>query len=135
MAAYPKDLNGHTTSDPIAKMNPVLRIGLRLLGGLMLTIGVAFFAALAAFGPNGLADKAGQACSTAQGVGHVQRSCDILDVIEFVPVAGGLILVGLVLAFVMRKPREKEQAGVAIGARAPRWQSLVARAFAARSGS
>jgi hypothetical protein len=84
-------------------MNPFLRIGLRLLGVVMLVIGIAGLVVLVYPGPRDIADWMGNSCAhTTNGPGE---QCSIFDVLEFIFVAPWLILGGVILALVMRPER------------------------------
>jgi hypothetical protein len=87
-------------------MNNWLRIGLRLLGLVMLVAGLALVGTLFIAGPSQMADLAGVSCADkAQGLLLDERSCNVLDVIEFLPFAGILIISGAVLVLLMRRPK------------------------------
>lgn len=107
----PEDLPGYVAHSGGAadgpaeesSMNPVLRVGLRALGSLMLIGGLAFLGLLVAQGPTQIAEWAGNSCAHGSGALREAEACTWQDVMGFVPMAGIMVLVGGVLALVMRK--------------------------------
>jgi hypothetical protein len=101
MNGYPTNL-GHAQGEGEVVSGP-LRIFLRGLGLLMLIAGGGFLLAVAIAGPNQVAEWAGQNCATESGLTRTAGSCSTWDVIRSVPVALGLIPVGAVLFFALRR--------------------------------
>ena len=85
-------------------MNPVLRIGLRLLGLVLLIVGVAMIVVLIYPGPRDVADWMGNSCAhTKDGPGE---QCTVFDVLEFITIAPWCIIGGFVLAVALRPERK-----------------------------
>jgi hypothetical protein len=115
-------VNGYPTNLSYGKsegelVSGPLRIFLRFLGFAMLAVGLAFLGAFVFAGPNQIAEWAGQSCAYGSGLVRASESCTVWDVIEFVPMAGALVLVGAVLALVMRRPKAPAsgESAVALG--------------------
>jgi hypothetical protein len=113
-------VNGYPTNLTYGKsegalVSGPLRIFLRLLGFVMLAIGLGFLGAFVFAGPNQIADWAGQSCAYGSGIARASESCSVWDVIEFVPMAGVLVLTGAVLALVMRRPKAPTAPAAALG--------------------
>jgi hypothetical protein len=73
----------------------------------MLAIGLTFLGAFVFAGPSQIAEWAGQSCAYGSGIARSAESCSLLDVIEFVPTAFVLALIGAVLVMVMRPPKTR----------------------------
>jgi hypothetical protein len=76
------------------------RILLRLLGLLMLLVGLAAIVLLFVPGPDEVADWMGESC--AHGEGGRSEQCNVGDVLELVVIAPVLILVGGVMTLALR---------------------------------
>jgi hypothetical protein len=92
--------------------NPV-RIGLRLLGALMLMAGVGLAALLVVPGPAQVAEAMGQACVHGDPRLNDAEQCGILDVLELASAAPFLIIVGAVLVLALRRSSVRGDAPVA----------------------
>ena len=82
-------------------MSEPVRIGLRLLGLVLLLAGIAGIVLLFEPGPAEIADWMGDEC--AHGRNETGEQCNSLDVIEVLGGAPLLILIGGVLVLAMRK--------------------------------
>jgi hypothetical protein len=80
------------------------RIGLRLLGMLLLFVGIGGLVLLVFPGPRDVADWMGESCAHTRN--GPSEQCNVFDVLEFVFVAPILILVGGVMALALR-PADK----------------------------
>ena len=81
-------------------MSEPARIGLRLLGFLLLLAGIAGIVILITPGPGEVADWMGSSCRhTKHGTGE---QCTVLDVLEVSATAPLLILIGGVMALALR---------------------------------
>lgn len=83
-------------------MSEPLRIGLRLMGFLMLIVGLAMIVVLFYPGPRDVADWMGSSC--AHTTNGPSEQCNIFDVLEIILVAPWLILIGLILSAALRPP-------------------------------
>ena len=82
-------------------MSEPARIGLRLLGLVLLLAGIAGIVLLFEPGPGEIADWMGDEC--AHGRNEPGEQCNALDVIEILAISPLLMLVGFVLVLAMRK--------------------------------
>jgi hypothetical protein len=81
-------------------MSEPLRIGLRLLGVLLLVAGIGLVVILFYPGPSDVADWMGNSCAHTKN--GPSEQCNVFDVLEVIFVAPWLILIGAILALVMR---------------------------------
>jgi hypothetical protein len=93
-------------------MNAPLRIGLRLLGVVLLVLGIGMIVILFYPGPRDVADWMGNTCAHTKN--GPSEQCNIFDVLEFIFVAPWVIIVGLVLALVLR-PESKGTPTISFG--------------------
>jgi len=85
-------------------MNNGVRIGLRLLGVVMLVAGLAIGGAFVVLGPTGMAEAMGQSCvHNANLPSSTEESCTILDSLELAGAAPILLLVGAVLVLALKR--------------------------------
>ncbi len=85
-------------------MSEPVRIGLRLLGFVLLLAGIAGIVVLFKPGPGEIADWMGQNCANSE-TGPAEQ-CSTTDVIEILLISPILILVGGVMALALRDPEK-----------------------------
>jgi hypothetical protein len=81
-------------------MSEPVRIGLRLLGFLLLLLGLGILVIMVFPGPRDVADWMGNSCAHTQN--GPSEQCTIWDVLSLLEITPILIIVGAVLALVMR---------------------------------
>jgi hypothetical protein len=81
-------------------MSNPLRISLRLLGVVLLALGVVIVVAMIVPGPNGIANWMGNSC--AHETNGPSEQCSIFDVLSILASAPVLIVVGGIMALVLR---------------------------------
>ena len=82
-------------------MSEPVRIGLRILGALLVLAGIGIVVLLFEPGPRKIADWLGDGCGHNSDL--IRGSgCDLLDVLEFVAIGPVLMMVGAILLLTMR---------------------------------
>ena len=84
-------------------MSEPLRIGLRLLGVVLLLAGIGILVALVKPGAADVADAMGVSCSHGSGL-RESEPCTVMDVIGLAALAPVAILIGFVLTVALRPP-------------------------------
>ena len=86
-------------------MSEPLRIGLRLLGVIMLALGFVIVFAMVFPGPKQIANWMGDSCAHQKN--GPSEQCNIFDVLGFLSIAPILILVGGIMALALRSDRSQ----------------------------
>lgn len=117
-------------------MSQPVRIGLRVLGAVMVAVGVAALVLLVVPGPRDVAEWMGKNCShTSIGRMRPSESCNALDVLEWLTAAPILIVVGAVLLLALGRDADDGALGqpLTIDLRRGPSPNRPTRDFAARS--
>ena len=103
-AAVPSAASERSSASDESASASGIRVGLRVLGALMLVAGLAIGGAFVVLGPADMAQAMGENCvHNAQLPSRAEESCTIFDSLELAGAAPILLLVGAVLVFALKR--------------------------------